>query len=289
MNTAEWLETWFDLYVVPSKLAPSTVAMYRRSINAVPLWLANTPLAELDSLALQRWLVSVAKATPRAAQLDRVMLNRALKVAGKLGYCRPGLIDEDLTPRIQHTTKKAIVFTPEEAHRYLETIKGSRSYPLLLLCLVCGLRRGEALGLKWTDIDQSTGTISISRQRQRQKGRYQTRPLKTSSSVRVLQLPPDALQAILHQPRTLGGWVVDVTPEQMHRDHRAAIEAAHLPPVTIHGLRHTMATIAAASGISLKLLQTAMGHSTVKLTADLYANHPFPPNTTPSLVWQGIA
>lgn len=288
MNTAEWLETWFNLYVVPSKLAPSTVAMYRRSINAVPLWLGNTPLEQLSPVEVQRWLVTVAKATPRAAQLDRITITRAIKVARKSGLCSC-LLDEDTLPKVAHAPKKALVFTREEAHAYLKAIKHTRSYPLLLLCLVCGLRRGEALGLRWTDIDQSTGTISISRQRQRINRQYQTRPLKSKSAHRVLVLPPDVLRIIQQQPRTVSGWILDATPEQLRNDHLAAIKAMHLPPVTIHGLRHTMATVATAAGIPMKLLQTSMGHSTYKLTADLYANHPFPPSTTPTLVWQGLA
>lgn len=288
MNTTEWLETWYELYVSPTKLAPSTQAMYRRSINAVPQWLGAIPLEMLTPVDVQRWLVTVAKATPRAAQLDRVMIMRAIKVAHKSGLCSC-LLDEDTLPHVTHTAKQAITLTAEQAHAYLTGIKDKRCYVLLLLCLVCGLRRGEALGLRWQDVDTANGCITINRQRQRINGKYHSRPLKSRSAHRVLALPPEVMRIIQQQPRTVSGWIIDATPEQLRNDHLAAIRALHLPPVTIHGLRHTMAMLAIGAGAQLKLLQVAMGHATIKLTADLYTNHSFPPISTPSLVWQGLA
>lgn len=289
MNFGEWLNTWYSLYVEPSALAPSTKAQYRRSINAVPLSLGNMPLSDLTSLDLQRWLVGVARATPRAAQLDRVMLSRSLRIAGKLGLARPGLVDADLVPKVPHKPKEALVFTPEQAHSYLAAIKGSRCYVLLLLSLVCGLRRGEALGLRWQDIDQTTGTLLIRRQRQRIDHQYETRPLKSQSSRRALILPVEVIRILQQQPRPVTGWLVDATPEQLRADHQRALRTAELPAVTLHGLRHTMATLAAAEGVPMKLLQVTLGHATYKLTTDLYTKHFLPPSTTPSLVWQGIA
>lgn len=288
MRLSQWLETWFSLYVLPAKLAPSTVAMYRRAINAVPKWLGEMELAQVTALELQRWLVQVARQTPRAAQLDRVMLSRSLHVAGKLGLCSM-VIDQDTLPKPQHVPAKALVFTQAEARRYVEAVAIRPSYVLLLLCLVCGLRRGEALGLRWSDIDVEASTITITHQRQRVGGSYQLRPLKSTAAHRSLLLPPELMRLLQAQPRTMTGYLVDTTPELMRKDHLFAIRSAHLPPVTIHGLRHTMATLSAGAGCPMKLLQSALGHSTYQLTADLYAAHLLPPSAAPGLVWQGLA
>ena len=92
------------------------------------------------------------------------------------------------------------------------------------------------------------------------------------------------------QPRSLTRWILDVTPEKLRADHQHTLTKAGITKaITLHGLRHTMAMLATAGGEPLKLLQSAMGHSTYKLTADLYTNHSFPPISTPTLVWQGIA
>ena len=288
MLTSQWLETWLSLYVMPARLAPSTVAMYRRAINAVPAWLGNLELEKVTALELQKWLVQVAAHTPRAAQLDRVMLCRAMHVAGKLGLCSM-VLDQDTLPMPQHVPGKALVFTQAEARRYVEAVAIRPSYVLLLLCLVCGLRRGEALGLRWVDIDADASTLTVNHQRQRISGSYQLRPLKSAAAHRSLLLPPELLRLLQAQPRTMTGYLVDTTPELMRKDHLFAIQSAHLPPVTIHGLRHTMATLSAGAGCPMKLLQAALGHSTIHLTADLYAAHLLPPSSAPALVWQGLA
>lgn len=288
MRMSQWLETWVTLYIEPARLAPSTVAMYRRAINAVPPWLGEMDLAQVTALELQQWLVHVARQTPRAAQLDRVMLSRSLKVASKLGLCSM-VIDQDTLPKPQHVPSKSLVFTQPEARRYVEAVAVRPSYVLLLLCLVCGLRRGEALGLRWVNIDADASTLTITHQRQRIGGSYQLRPLKSAAAHRSLLLPPELLRLLQAQPRTMTGYLVDTTPELMRKDHLFAIQSAHLPPVTIHGLRHTMATLSAGAGCPMKLLQAALGHSTIHLTADLYAAHLLPPSSAPALVWQGLA
>lgn len=288
MNLEDWLDTWFALYVVPAQLAPSTVAMYRRSVNAVPSWLSRQALETLSPVEVQRWLVTVARNTPRAAQLDRTMITRAIKVARKSGLCSC-VLDEDTLPRIKHTTATAAILTPEEARRYLAATQQVPGYPLLLLMLVCGLRRGEALGLRWTDID-AQGVLHVQRQRQRVNHAYTARKLKSAASNRALQLPPGVLEILHTQPRSLS-WVCDTTPEHLNRDHHAALRLAQITtPVTLHGLRHTMATLAALDGTSMKLLQAALGHSTYTLTADLYAAHTqATTSSAPALVWQGLA
>lgn len=287
MTVAVWLEMWYNTYVLPcGSLAPSTKAMYRRAIAAVPAWLGVMPLNEqLLPLHLVRWLNEVAQATPRAAQLDRVMISRALRVAGKLGLCRHDLVDADTVPKPCHAPKKAVVLDLDQCRAYAHAARESDTYPLLMLCL-CGLRRGEALGARWQDLDGAL--LRIRRQRQRINGSYATRPLKSDHSQRALLLPAWLVADLGAWPRTITGWIVDTTPEHLHREHKRIVAAAALPPVTLHGLRHTFATQAAAGGLGMKQLQVAMGHSKMALTADLYADHLSPLSDLPSLVWQAL-
>lgn len=98
MYLGDWLDTWLELYVDSSGLAESTIACYHRAVRAVPTDLKSHDLAKLTALDLMPWLVNVAKTTPRAAQLDRVMLCKALRVAYKLGLC-PGCILSRHTPK----------------------------------------------------------------------------------------------------------------------------------------------------------------------------------------------
>lgn len=284
MVVADWLKMWYTTYVEQSReLAPSTKAQYRRSIAAVPEWLGAADLADpLLPLSLHRWVQQVSAVHPRAAQLDRIMLSRALRIASKLGLCSTMVMDSDLVPKPSHRPKRTLVLTSAETREYRLAAQAVRSYPLLMLCL-CGLRRGEALGARWQDLHGDM--LHVCRQRQKVEGKLVSRRLKSERSDRTLQLPPWLLADLAATPRTITGWILDTTPDHLYKDHRRVLQAAQLPPVTLHGLRHTFATEAARQGLPMKHLQTALGHAKVKLTADLYADHLDPLSTLPALVW----
>ena len=287
MTTGEWLEKWYVVYVEDSDLAPSTQAMYRRSINALPEWLLSIPLEQITAMEVYRHVKTRAKVQPRAAQLDKVTLSRALKLAAKLGLRDALCIDRDTCPTPKHTARSVVVLSRDEARRYIDAATASPCAPLLLLCL-CGLRRGEALGVRWCDIDLNTGVLHVRGQRQRSAGAYVWRKLKTAKSERMFALPSQLLQIIRTYPRKLRSpYLCDVVPERLRSEHQRAIAAAGLPPVTLHGLRHTMATLA-ASQVPMKELQIAMGHSSYKLTADLYADHLSPLSDVQTVVWSGF-
>lgn len=286
MTLGEWLETWLSLYIDPSELAQSTKACYHRAAISLPTALASHDLSDLNALDLMPWLVSVAKEHPRAAQLDRVMLSKALRVAKKLGLCPRCVIDHETLPKTAHRPKKAQILTIAEAQVYILAAKSSPLYPLLALCL-CGLRRGEALGVRWSVLEN--GYLMIRRQRLRVNRAYQTLPLKTEHSNRGILLPFALRRELEAWPRSITGWLCDATPEQLHREHKRVLQAAGLPNVTLHGLRHTFATAAAVQGQPMKHLQMALGHSKVKLTADLYADHLSPLSDLPATVWQDVA
>ena len=286
MDLGTWLDTWLSLYIMGGTLAPSTKAMYRRAVQAVPPALRAVPMASLSALDLLPWLLQVAKKHPRAAQLDRVMLSRALKTAGKLGLCRPCMIDQDTCPMTPHTTAKAAVLTAEEVGRYLAAAQASPAFVLLALCL-CGLRRGEALGVRRQDVDFQERTVAIVGQRIRINGEYLYTKPKSRTSVRVLRLPDWLVEAIADLPPTLGGWLVDTTPDRLAAAHRRTLQRAEIKShVTLHGLRHTFATLATQGGTPMKLIQQAMGHAKFELTADTYADHLPPVSDTASSLWR---
>lgn len=284
MKYGEFLETWYSLYVLAGDLAYHTKQQYKRSIAAVPDWLREIDLDKLTVFDLRRWLVSVAGEHQRAAQLDRVMLSRSLGVAHDAGLISWEPTARSL-PAIRHEARRAEVLTADQCRRYLAATPEYVSGLLLDLCL-CGLRRGEALGVKRSDFDGQN--LSITRQRYRVAGKgLEAAELKSEASRRILQLPPWLLDRIDRQPRTLAGWLVDTTPEQMRADHQAILAALGLPAgVTLHGLRHSFAT-AAAETVPIKVLQQALGHSEYKLTADLYAGHRLPSAVSvPVMVWR---
>ena len=274
MLTDDYLKLWLETFIVPRRRA-NTVACYRRAIDGLPQHVLQRELDQLNGLRLQAAINHQAERYPRAAQLTYTALHVAMNKAKALHLVAFSPMDGVEKP--EHSARKTAILTVEQLPAYLSAARSVPSWPLLLLMATCGLRRGEALGLTWAAVDWTAGTIAICQQRGRVAGRgMQTAALKTGASARVLPLAgPVAreLAAWRAGQAVLTRWVLDTTPERLARDHAAALAAAGLPHVTLHGLRHSMATAAAEAGAPITLLQAVLGHSTYKLTADLYADH----------------
>ena len=274
MHTEDYLQLWLESYIIPRR-RPNTAACYRRAIDALPLAVLRCELDTLNGLQLQAAINQQAARYPRAAQLTYTTLHVAMAKAVALHLLPYSPMDGVEKP--EHSARKTAILTVEQLPVYLSAARSVPSWPLLLLMATCGLRRGEALGLTWAAVDWQAGTLAITQQRGRVPGRgMQTAVLKTGASVRVLPLAGPVARELAAwraaQP-VLTRWVLDTTPERLARDHASALAAAGLPHVTLHGLRHSMATAAAEAGAPIKLLQAVLGHSTYKLTADLYADH----------------
>ena len=269
MLLAEYLENWLTVFVAPFKAA-NTAAGYRRAINALPAKLMQTELSQVTALQLQAAINAKAKKHPRAAQLMYATLHAALAKAavgkGGLGLIQHNPCAACIKPL--HEPAKAA-----QLHAYLEAAKYERSFPLLALMALCGLRRSEALGLTWAAVDLAAATVTIRQQRLRIDHGYKAAPLKSNSSKRQLVIPAQLVELLKPYRGFPKAWVVDITPEALAKAHDRCIEASGSPHVTLHGLRHSMATIAAGQGISMKLLQVTLGHASFSLTANLYADH----------------
>lgn len=271
MLLGEWLATWMDLYVWPADIAKSSKMCYNRAVKALPGRLSLIPLSELSPLDLRRWLLSVAEKNPRAAQLDRLTICRALTVAAKCGLCAPGLVDPDVCPKIKHKAARAAILTHEQLLAYFHAAAQTDVAPALML-MCCGLRRGEAMGVRWANVDLQAGTLLIDGQRSR-CDQAAPDPLKSEASRRLIELPAALIAVLRRWPRN-GMWVCPCSSHVIYRRHAQLLEDLRLPSdVTLHGLRHSFATAAAAQGVPLKVLQRSLGHARFQLTADLYADH----------------
>lgn len=271
MIVEAYLHSYVDTFVVPFR-KPNTAACYRRAFAALPRSVLGVQLGELDGLTIQAALNAKARKHPRAAQLQYACLSAALRKGVDLGMLPRSPLAGCVKPN--HDAAKAAVLTAAQLAAYIDAARQEKAFPLLLLMSTCGLRRGEALGLKWSDVDLTSGTLLIHQQRMRVHHGYKLVPLKSRASVRRLPIsPPLAEELGRVRVRAFSGFVCDITPESLRKAHLRALERGALPPVTLHGLRHSMATLAAAQGCPMKILQGILGHSRFELTANLYADH----------------
>ena len=271
MLVGEYLDQYIDAFVRPFR-APNTVACYRRAFQSLPVTVIGTELEQLTGLQVQMAINLQARKHPRAAQLTFACLSAAFRKGVQLGMLQRSPMVGCQKPA--HTAARTAVLTPLQLQAYIDAARQERAYPLLLLMATCGLRRGEALGLRWDRVDLQSGLLQIDQQRMRVNHGYQLRPLKSKASNRVLPLPaPISEELRLIRVRSFTGFVVDTTPEALARAHGRVLDRAGLPHVSPHGLRHSMATAAAAQGCPMKILQGILGHSKYELTANLYADH----------------
>lgn len=177
------------------------------------------------------------------------------------------------------------------AGRFLDRAEGDRLYPLFHLIAFRGLRRGEACGARWEDLDLTGKTMRIANQRVQLGWEVIDDSPKSEAGNRDVAIDTATI-TVLKKWRTRQnterlaagttwcdtGYVftqADGTP--YHPAHvtdtfeHIAFEAG-LPPIRLHGLRHGAATLARAAGADLKLIQEMLGHSSIKLTMDTYTS-----------------
>jgi len=163
---------------------------------------------------------------------------------------------------------------------------------MILLILFIGLRRSELCGLKWKDIDFFNGTISVRRSLQYVPGRgLFEKCTKNDSSCRTISFSKD-LNDILKeymkwqakQKENAGDlwdnqdWIfttwngAPINPDSVTAWFNKFIKSTNLPRVTVHGLRHTNATLLIGAGVDIRTVANRLGHSQTSTTTNIYAH-----------------
>lgn len=271
VSLTEWVQSWIERRSI--RLRPSTISGYRGSLRR---YITPSPVGSmpLDQIAPEDLIVLlspiIGRGFTRQAQLVQILIGAALKDAVRQRII--GWNPMDCVDKVQHKSQKTPWLTPDQAAQLLRSARAAADplYPAWLLGLCCGLRRGEILGLRWTDIDFDAGEIHVRRQLIRVDGRILETLPKTSTSCRDIPLPEVLSDRLRFMRR--GHRVVEATPDGLQDALDAACKRAGVPRITLHGLRHSMAAVAASEGIPIKDLQEIMGHAQYSTTADVYAH-----------------
>jgi integrase len=184
----------------------------------------------------------------------------------------------------------------EEVRRLLETYRDTPMSARLHVALLCGLRQGEALGLRWQDIDLVNGVLEVRNQIQMIDGRLQLTGLKTERSRRSLVLTSGALDSlkshreIIHQMKDTYGvdWQENDlvfpssngSPKQAtldFNDWKRALRLSGIKPRRLHDARHTAATLMYGQGVGIEVISRALGHSSSAITSKLYVHSAIQP------------
>jgi integrase len=315
LTVGGWLEHWLATRTTPRA---STVRGYASHVRLyLAPHLGRLLLTDLNTRHVQAMLAVLAQRTGRdgdpitAATVARIRatLRTALNAALRQGLIVTNPASRVELPRAQRpravvwtsawvqewqrTGRRppVAVWTAVQTATFLHATRGHRLYAAFHLIALRGLRRGEAAGLRWCDVDLDAGLATINQQLQQYDGRTVVGPPKTARSARTVALDRTTLAALRrHRARQLAeqqaagaayadsGYVFTtgrgdpVAPDRLTRLFRRLTAEAGLPPIRLHDLRHGAATLALAAGVDLRVVQDMLGHCSIVLTADTYTS-----------------
>jgi len=280
-----YLAAW--LADVRPTVAPATWKQHEAIVRLhITPALGRTRLSALTVGQVRAWLHS-STLHPRSVSHHRATLRRALADAVRDGLVVRNVAALARPPSVPDVERAWL--TTDQVRTLLASTEGDRLHALWALGASAGLRIGEALALAWDDVDTDAATLTVRSTLHREAGEWVVREPKTRSSRRTVPLTPLAVAALrahelrqaqeqlAHGTRRRG--LVFTTPEgrPLHGTNvlpalYAALEAAGLPRVTFHGLRHSAASLMLEAGVPMKVVSELLGHSTLRVTADLYSH-----------------
>jgi integrase len=285
-----YLKRWLD---GKTHIVRKTRSSYQQTINH----LLRTPIGGVRLQSLRPanvrdcyTLLSKSGLAPRSQRKAASLLTSALTEAlqEEVISRNPALGIKVKTERVE---RKAEAWSREEVAEFLEIAKDDVLYPLFYLMLALGLRRGEALGLHWSNVDLSEGTVKI-REALTMPGDSDTpiiKAVKTPKSRRTLYLSADVVTLLRQRwarqqadKASLGSaWhendLVFTTslgtllhPRNLTRSFKRLLKGASLKEIRVHDLRHTYASLALQRGTPIEIVSERLGHSSVGFTLDTY-------------------
>lgn len=303
LTLEHWYYTWLFDYRIKD-LKPKSFekyeGIYRNYIKGSTI--GKIKLKDLRATHLQKHyneLIDIYNKPVSTVKSLNTRLKPCLAEAEKQGYIQKNYCKMVTLPK-DNTTKEIKVLSSDQQKLFIEAIKGHNLEVLFLVALSTGLRLGEILGLKWSDIDFNTGTLTVNRTIQRvtqidRNGNRESKVIeqlpKTKNSIRTIPIPKNILIKLkdhrLEQNTNrlkLGnlyfnndyvfcdklGYPID--DKRPARNLKSILTKLDIEPIKFHGLRHTYATRLFEANVPPKTVQVLMGHSDISITLDIYTH-----------------
>ena len=289
----EFLSGW--LVSIKSSIQPSTWHLYRQIIRDHILPdLGQVKLRDLRPEHIQSLYDSKLEsgASPRTVQSIHTVLHCTLGQAVKLGMLSRNPDDVTTPPKRVH--KEMSIYDEAQVGTLILAARTQRERYLAIyqLAITTGMRMGELLGLKWTDLDWERRGLQVQRQlRMKRGGGYEfTRP-KTKAGMRALRLGDAMLENLRqHQKRQLND--IQIAGNRWHaldlifpstigkpldgsylrKAFKQLIRQAGLPNIRFHDLRHTAASLMLNYGVPVIVVSRRLGHARPSMTLDVYGH-----------------
>ena len=241
--------------------------------------------AELTPLRIQGYLYEKMNQglSPNTVIKHYVMLTTALGMAVRLEMLERSPMDRVTPPKKKEA--RFSFYSPEQLQLLFSAVSGTMMELPVKLAAYLGLRRSEICGLRWENVDLEAGLLSIREVRTEVGGSVVLKSPKTRTSARRLGITGlQDLQQVLRRawerrrsddPKE---WVVlrqdgaPPKPDQLTRDLLTVVRRQGLPKISLHGLRHSFASVANSQGVPMFDISRTLGHSSMTVTSNIYTH-----------------
>jgi integrase len=256
--------------------------------------LGDVRLQELSPSLIQRFYNQLVAdgIGLRTAQKTHTLIHASLNTALKLGVIGRNPDDSTQPPKPIH---KEMRFLNEDQVKHLLSFAKAnrdRNFALYFLAIATGMRQGELLALKWSEVDLRNGVLNVKFNLQRMPGGgLQLQGPKTKTSIRTIKLGKDSVRVLNQQkdlllkererigniwqetdfvfPSTVGS-PMDAT--NLWKCFRQIVKKAKLPAIRFHDLRHTAASLMLNNGVDVLVASNRLGHAKPSITLDVYGH-----------------
>jgi integrase len=296
VTVSQLLERWHKVIVATRR--ETTAANYRYMIDGhiVPFVLpggrtlgskkvAKLTFSDVDALLDAKREAGLSASTRR---LVRSVLVQAINQAMKWRIVTRNEAAMSTPVTVKRAEGRSL--TPEQAKRLVETLETCPMGTLFTVMLTTGMRRGEAIGLRWEDVDLKKRVISVRQQVQRINGELKATEVKTERSRRSINLAQPTVVALkehkvaqkqtrLASPAwTESGYVfttgfgTPLDPRNVAKQFESNCLKAKIGKWHPHELRHSAATLMLATGTPLQVVSAVLGHASIRITSDVYGH-----------------
>ena len=294
-NLKNWLEYWLNNVKYPN-CAETTIFTYKKIIDKhiIPI-LGNIKLQEFKQNHYYSYIKEITEnknLVKRTHKKHYVLLKDAFNVAVQEGYIKQNPLAFVQPPKVDKKEKN--IYNVEEYKHLLSIVKGDRMEIAIRLAGTLGLRREEICGLKWKHVNFNNNQITITEVKTQAGGAIVKKGTKTTSSRRVLTMPDEIRNLLLHVSNNTfdnvkstfdfktiynnDDYVISWSdgrpfrPNYISQLFKEIIDKNNLKKITFHDLRHTFASIAHDEGASIYDISKTLGHSSISTTSSIYTH-----------------
>lgn len=298
MKFAEYLDYWIK-EACENKLSITTLDGYKQNIEKhIKPYLGGLELEKITPLHLQNFYTDRLKngrldgkgglSNKTVVTLHRI-IHRALEQAVKWQLLIRNVADSAEPPKPQKY--KASFLNEEQTNKLIESAKHTDIYIPIIVAIYTGMRRGEILGLTWSNVNLEKGYILIDKALYSTSKGLQISSPKTEKSIRKIAIPKTLVKELkrskvnqMKNKLKLGAFYQEndmvccnqdgslINPKSFSRKFHVLLKANKLPLVRFHDLRHSHASLLVKLGVQPKVISERLGHSNISITMDLYSH-----------------